>query len=70
MEHRRARLGGGNRLAMTKETEEIVVMKMLKDTAKIIDRLRNLDTLRCFVLGLDELVNAGSIRMLEIGNER
>ena len=55
---------------MTKETEEIVVEKMLKDTAKIIDRLRNLDTLRCFVLGLDELVNAGSIRMLEVGNGR
>lgn len=55
---------------MQLETEKIVVEKMLKDTEKIIDRLRNLDTLRCFVLGLDELVNAGSIRMLEIGNER
>lgn len=52
---------------MQLETEKIVVGKMLKDTEKIIDRLRDLDTLRCFILGLDELVTAGSIRMLELG---
>ncbi len=51
---------------MQLETEKIVVGKMLKDTEKIIDRLRDLDTLRSFILGLDELVNAGSIRMLEL----
>ncbi|GEM_PF-3429160 len=51
---------------MQLETEKIVVGKMLKDTEKIIDRLRDLDTLRSFILGLDELVTAGSIRMLEL----